>query len=106
MNVYNNHTESLSKDSTTKLQNHNTRIQLVLRRSTDFALFNYLDLFKKIPTTASHFKIDQKDGFKVTEIICSYLKAFFDKHLRKIQSDLIEKDNEQNRYIVDFLSKQ
>ena len=72
---------------------------------TDFALFNHLDLFKKIPAAASHFKIGQKDCFKATEIICTYLKAFFDKYLQEIQSNLLEYENKQDSNLVDFLRK-
>jgi len=72
---------------------------------TDFALFNHLDLFKKIPATASHFKIGQKDGFKATEIICTYLKAFFDRHLRETQGNFLEYKNKQDGNLVDFLRK-
>ena len=73
---------------------------------SDFALLNHLDIFKKAPETVSYFKIGQKDGFKAMKIICAYLNAFFDKYLQGIKRSLLDSTNEQDKSLVDFLSKQ
>jgi len=72
---------------------------------SDFALFNHLDLFKKIPAAYSHFKIGQENGFKAMEIICAYLKALFDKYLRDINSNLSENNSEPDKNLVAFSRK-